>query len=243
MSLAEHDAVSQWAAFHAFSLTHGAVIFAFAVVMSLIMRLARSQRDRAALVRRERLAAMAMLAAWILINAWGLMPARFDASDSLPLHVCDLVGLLAPLALWKPASWSRALVYFWGLGLCTQAFITPLLMHGPATLRFWTFWITHGIAVGTPLYDVAVRAYRPRWRDCAFACAAALGYAIIMFPVDSLAGWNYSYLGPDRPDRPTILDALGPWPWRACTVAALSGLAMIALMLPWTCVRALRRAR
>jgi hypothetical protein len=52
------------------------------------------------------------------------MPGHLRWDKSLPLHICDLTRLLVPVALWTNHRAARAMLYFWGLGLSSQAFIT-----------------------------------------------------------------------------------------------------------------------
>lgn len=178
------------------------------------------------------LAALA-LAAWAGINAMALWPSGFDPAKSLPLHVCDLTGLFAPLALSTQRRPWRALLYYWGLGLSTQAMITPDLESGPDTLKLYLFWLAHYLIVGGAVYEIVVRRYRPSWPDCALAIAAGLGYLAVVLPLDIAFGFNYGYVGPTVPNRPTLIDALGPWPARVPIVAALAATWMVILTLPW----------
>src|SRR4029450_7133710 len=112
---------------------------------------------------------------------------------------------------------------FCGLGLCTQAIITPVLPEGPALFPFWMFWAMHGMIVAVPLYDIAARGYRPDWRDYGIACAGALAYVLFILPIDLVTGWNYGFVGPSAPGVPTIVDLLGPGPRRPGPIAARGG--------------------
>ncbi len=89
----------------------------------------------------------------ICSNLWALVywlqPAHYDITKSLPLHMCDIAGLLAPLLFlthWRPI---RSMMYFWGIGLSTQAFITPTLLEGIGEQRYWLFWLNHLAIVGS----------------------------------------------------------------------------------------------
>jgi len=130
-----------------------------------------------------------------------------------------------------------SMAYFCGLALCTQALITPGLTEGPALYRFWFFWLSHGVVLGVPLYDVAARGYRPQWRDYAIGCAAALGYVIILLPIDLVTGWNYGFIGPSKPETASIVDVLGPWPLRLVWIVVLAAAAMFAVFVPWLFAR------
>jgi uncharacterized membrane protein YwaF len=97
------------------------------------------------------------------------------------------------------------------------------------------------MAIGVPLYDVFGRGYRPSWRDYGLACAAAAAYAAIVLPLDLAFGWNYGFLGPSKPETPSIVDLLGPWPQRLVPILAIVAAAMALAQLPWTIARRLRR--
>lgn len=170
---------------------------------------------------------------WVAHQAWWAIPDRFVWEDSLPLQVCDLTGLIAALALITGRRWLTAILYFWALGLSTQAFFTPIVEWGPLVAEFWIFWESHTLIVGAAAYVLLVRRFRPRVRDLLVAYGALVAYAAIMLPIDLMTGWNYGYIGNAVPDRPTLIDRLGPWPLRLLPMAALTALIMTVLWLPW----------
>jgi hypothetical integral membrane protein (TIGR02206 family) len=163
---------------------------------------------------------------WISYNIWwnrkGFVPA-----SGLPLHICDLNGLIAPLALLTLNRWLRATLYFWTFALTTQAFIQPNLVHGPAAAIFWFFWMQHTLIVACAVYDLAVLRFRPEWPDLRRACTA--------FPVNILLGSNYGFVGdPPPPERiPPFVAMLGPWPERVLVIVALAAIGFALLALPW----------
>jgi hypothetical integral membrane protein (TIGR02206 family) len=110
---------------------------------------------------------------------------------------------------------------------------TPDLLDGPARIGFWLFWANHFAVVGAALYDVIARGYRPTWRDFAIAVRLGLAYVAIVLPLDVALGLNYGYLGRSRAGQPTLVDVLGPWPWRVPVMIGLAAGVMVLLMLPW----------
>lgn len=168
---------------------------------------------------------------WLSWQFWWLSPAQFSWESSLPLHICDLGGLLASLALLTGSRTLTTLLIFWGLGLSTQAYATPVVRVGPGATEFWIFWESHTLIIGSAIYCIAVRGYRARWRwggrgkfpcgDVGVAFALTLVYLAVMLPLDVLTGWNYGYVGNTKPEVPTLIDKLGPWPWRLFPLAAL----------------------
>jgi len=155
--------------------------------------------------------------------------------------VCDVTTLCVPLALLGGRRMPRALLYFWGLGLSTQGVLTPDLQDGPGQVGFWMFWLAHFSVVGGALYDVIARGYRPTWHDYRRAVGIGLVYIALLFGLNMCLGVNYGYVGQAEPGQPTIVDVLGPWPWRVPVIVALAVAAMTLLMLPWEVARHRRR--
>ena len=170
------------------------------------------------------------LAVALAVDVYWAMPSRFSIGESLPLHLCDLAAHAAPLLMLSGRRWGSTLLFFWGIGLSTQGFITPTLEQGPSDVFYWLYWLQHLGVVGGGVYVAAVGGYRPGVRDVAlaFCVTAALGF--VMIGVDQALGVNYMYVGDRLPDRPTLLDALGPWPSR---LVWLGLLVLVAFALTW----------
>jgi hypothetical integral membrane protein (TIGR02206 family) len=176
----------------------------------------------------------------ICVNLWSIvywsLPGTFDVRESLPLQLCDIACLLAPLVYMTAWRWPRTLLYFWGIGLSTQAFLTPTLQEGPGHMKYYLFWLVHLGIVGTAIYEVVVRRYRPQLRDLLVATAISIGYLGAMLVVNPLTDGNYGYVANTRPDRPTIIDKLGPWPGRVAILTAIVLAIFTALWGAWRLV-------
>jgi hypothetical integral membrane protein (TIGR02206 family) len=215
-----------------FSAMHLGVLLLLTVAIGLLIWIGR-RSDAARRRRIERTLGWAMLALWLVNKGWWWFPSRFDAAHTLPLQVCDVTSLLAALVLLAPRRRASVLLYFWGIGMSLQALITPDLNRRPDSIWFWFFWISHAGTVGIALYIVAVRGFRPTWRDYRFAVIAGLVYLAVVFTVDVLFDFNYGYVGNGRPGQTSVIDFLGAWPGRVGLVAMLAIGAMAVLMLPW----------
>ena len=141
----------------------------------------------------------------------------------------------------QPQGPTRALLYFWGLGLSTQGFITPVNEHGPESGEFWMHWLNHGAIIGAALYDLVVLRFRPHWRDWRTAVVLGIVYVACVFVLNIISGWNYGYVGATKPDVRTIVDFLGPWPLRVIWIVLIAIFAMMLLMLPWEIARRIAR--
>lgn len=217
--------------FEAFSIVHFGALAALALVIVAVSYIGARIRRRGREFVADLLLASIGFAAWLAVEIWWLRPDRFTWGNSLPLQVCDLAGLVAPIAIITNHRAVRSLLFFWGIGLCTQGLVTPVAPEGPAHLGFWMTWINHGAIALLAVYDLVVREFRPTWRDLGRTLLITTAYAVCMFTIDAILGWNYGYLGPTKPGATTILDTLGPWPARVPFIMLLGAFAMTSLMV------------
>ncbi len=229
-------------AFRPFTLTHGCTLLCIATIIALCVFYGRTQCNTSAPTRFERTLAYANVAVWIIAHGWWQLPPRFDPATTLPLQMCHLTSLIASAVLLTRHNALRAILYFWGFGLCTQAMITPSLIDPPTTPVFWAFWFLHGFVMMSAIYDLTVNAFRPAWRDYRIACAASVTYVAAVLPVDLLLGANYGFVGPSKPLNPSIVDLLGPWPERLLIIVPLAAAVMALMMLPWVLAAKLKHS-
>jgi len=212
---------------------HVLMVAVCAVLIAAPALLGRRLGKRGEPMLRRALAALAV-AYWIAYSTWWNWHG-IDVREGLPLHVCDLNGLVAPYALITGQRWARATLYFWTAALTSQAFIQPALSAGPASLVFWAFWGAHTIIAACAVYDIAVRGFRPGWGDFSRALTTSFVYVVLIVPINAWLDADYGYLGDPSPgiSIPPFVLMLGPWPQRAVILAALVPLGYIAVLLPW----------
>jgi hypothetical integral membrane protein (TIGR02206 family) len=137
--------------------------------------------------------------------------------------MCDIMVLITPIAMITRARWLRTLACFWGVALCTQAFMTPILTVGLGDAEYYFFWVSHAIIIGTALYDYTAGGFRPTGKDYAICVLWGLAWIISVFCINLLIdGANYGYVGDVTPKQPTIVPKLGAWPRRAVLVAVIA---------------------
>lgn len=226
--------------FRPFSLLHLATLVGIALATAVIIAVARRVRSPERLSIIDLALGVGALIIWMLQTGDKLLPSNFDARTMLPLEICDLAALIAPLALLVRARWLYALLYFWGLGLSSQGLFTPQLRGGPDTLAFWLFFFRHGAIVGGGIYIILVHDFHPAWRDWRTGVLAGLAYLALIFPLDIVLGANYGYVGNATPDQPSLIDYLGPWPQRAAIIVVIALAVLTVLELPWAIARAVR---
>ncbi|MDX2118957.1 MAG: TIGR02206 family membrane protein [Planctomycetota bacterium] len=218
--------------FAPFTLLHAITAGVFLASVVVFIVLGRRWRGTA----RERTLRLSMgwsiVATQVFSIAWFLMPARYQPAISFPLQICDLMPWVGAIALLRGSRWSVATAYFLGIGLTTQAFVSPTVPVGPTAVRFWIFWIVHAQILGCGLYPMLVQGVRHGLRGYGLATTFLLAYAGVILPFDIASGLNYGFIGPSKPDVPTIIDALGPWPGRLLWMFAAAQVMMAVLLLP-----------
>ncbi|MFN5944682.1 MAG: TIGR02206 family membrane protein [Phycisphaerae bacterium] len=218
-------------AFKPFTLTHAVTSGTYTLLMIALVAAGLLWRN----TPRQRTLETAWFAFVLLVQLFNIIfwctPPRLELASSLPLHICDLAGVFA---IFATRTWTRTstqpnardrtlatIMFFWGLGLSTQAFITPVITQGPDTVRFHIFFLSHFTIVATPLYDLIVRGYRPGLRDFSVILLVTAIFGAIMIPLNAATGWNYGYAGSTKPENPTVIDKLGPYPLRLLWMAGI----------------------
>jgi len=223
-----------WEIFKPYTALHAVSVLICLLAIALLIVAARHMRDSGAEPAFRRGFAWSCIVFWVFQNGW-FHASGIDWLTGLPLHICDLGGLIGPIALLTGNRLMRATLYFWTFALTAQAFIQPALVAGPATSVFWFFFAAHSIVLACALYDLLVLDYRPFWNDLPRVYGFSAVYVVSIVAVNAWLGANYAYLGDPAPPLkiPPFIDALGPWPLRAIIVLALAGLSFPLLVLPW----------
>jgi hypothetical integral membrane protein (TIGR02206 family) len=152
---------------------------------------------------------------------------------NLPLHLTDVVTIVAAVALWTRRPLLVELTWFWGLTASLQAVLTPDLgsVDFPELL-WWTFFVTHSGAVVAAVMLVLGCRIHPRPGAVKRAFAATLAVAAAAAAANLLTGGNYMWLR-EKPEAGSLLDVMGPWPWYILSAAVLAVLLFALLATPF----------
>ena len=229
-----------------FSLFHLATVFGFAAAMLAACKYGRrcGEGPREARFRRRWGWFVLVYQSWYTLGYLFphvfFFPKEFSWEESLPLQLCDLAAFVAGAAMVWQTRWLRTLLYFWGLGLSTQAFFTPTVAVGLGSAKYWMFWVGHTMIIGSAVYDVVVLRYRPTTKDLLIAIAISVGFVVTVVGTNLLLDRsgllaegvraNYGYVGNTTPKNPTVIDNLGSWPGR---VFKLAGIVIVDFTLLW----------
>jgi hypothetical integral membrane protein (TIGR02206 family) len=217
--------------FRAFGTTHLAALGAIAALGAALVAAGRrlDARGRAWMGRGF---AAALVAYAAVAYARKLSAPGATLGDSLPLHLCDWVLALCVVGLLSGARWARELAYFWGLAGSMHGLVTPdLRADFPAWGYFQFFW-GHGGVILAVVFFLGVGGLRPAKGGAWRAFLALNGYVAVVGTLDAAFGWNYGYLCRVA-GRPSLLDHLGPMPWRLLVMEAIALASFALLELPW----------
>lgn len=132
--------------------------------------------------------------------------------QSLPLHFCSMMLLVATIALWTRSRTACWVLYFGALTACLQGLITPALEADFPSLRYFLFFSVHGILMPAALAVPLLLKMRARLRDVLVSQLLMDAYLVCIHPVNLWLGTNYGFTM-ESPVPGCILDYAGPAPW------------------------------
>lgn len=166
-------------------------------------------------------------------HVWNGAVGRWTPQTMLPLHLCSIMVFLSAIMLVTQSYTLYELLYFLGIGAATQALLTPDLgTYGFPHYRFFQTFISHGLIVTAAIYMTLVEGYRPYWRSLLRVALLGNLYVAIVWPINSLLGSNYLYIA-HKPETPSLIDVLGPWPWYVLSLEAIAVVLCLLLYAPF----------
>lgn len=192
---------------------------------------------RAAPPRRRRFFRLAV-AALLVVNeagwhAWNAITGQWTIQTMLPLHLCSAMVFLSAGMLVTRNYRVYEFLYFLGIGAAMQALLTPDLgRYGFPHFRFFQTFLSHGLIVSSAVYMTVVEGYRPTWRSILNVMAGANLYMAVVGVINWLIGSNYLFIA-HKPETPSLIDLLGPWPWYILSMELIGLATCLILYTPF----------
>ena len=125
-------------------------------------------------------------------------------------------------------------VYFMGLGGAMQAVLTPAdaAAYNFPHYRILQTFVAHGLLINIAIYMTVVEGFRPTLQSFKRVFIGTNLYMIPVFFLNLAIGSNYLFVA-GKPDFPTLLDMLAPWPWYIFEIEAIAFAIFFVLYLPF----------
>lgn len=222
-----------------FSLEHLVALGATLAIALWSVAVAR-RRSRAWERRLARGLAGLLAANLVAYQAVRIAQGSWSLDFDLPLHLTDVVSIVAVLALIRPGPLAFELTWFWGLTASLLAVVTPDLGQTFPSFFYFNYFLSHSGVVVAAAFLAAGVGLEPRpgavWR----ALAATACVAVVAATANVLTGGNYMFLA-ERPSSPSPLDLMGPWPWYIAAAGLVALVLFVLLDLPFRHRRAVAR--
>ncbi len=218
--------------FHAFNNSH---LITLAVIAALSALAAWGARKGSSLGRAwiGRLLAFLLLGYGIGFYVEQALAHELTWRYSLPLELCNVVLIACIVSLLWPNRLTIEMAYFWGLGGVLQANLTPDITLGFPSWQFVLIFFSHGVTLISIAFLIAGREFRVQKRSILRMMIGLNVYGLLIGAIDVLTGWNYGYLR-HKPDMPSLIDYMGPWPWYLVSIEATGLIIFFLLYLPWS---------
>jgi hypothetical integral membrane protein (TIGR02206 family) len=218
--------------FELFSPAHIIVLLTL-LALNVIMVVWQRRVERPSVRRGFRYAlAVLLIGQEITLHLWHLSTGQWSVGRSLPLHLCGVSLVLSALMLVNDSYGIYELTYFWGFGGAIQALLTPDSTYGFPHYRFFQVFISHGAIVTASVYMTFVVGYRPRLRSIWKTFLITNAYAVVIGLFNWAVDGNYLFLC-HKPETPSLLDVLGPWPWYIVSLQFVGLAFFLALYAPF----------
>lgn len=168
----------------------------------------------------------------LLWPAYYLAEGTFSAANDLPLDMCYIAGLTAPFLMQDKYPALYQVLYFWVMTATLQACITPNVAHEFPHIWYIRFFVNHCGLVVLIMYSTFVYGNRPTLKGLWLSYGSLFVFACCIFLVNIMLGSNYMFTNA-KPDNPSALDFLGPYPWYMVSTAVISLAMFFLVYLPF----------
>jgi hypothetical integral membrane protein (TIGR02206 family) len=166
-------------------------------------------------------------------HIWHIAIGDWTVQTMLPLHLCSVLVWTGALMLATKNHAIYEFCYFLGIGGAIQALMTPDLgIYGFPHYRFFQTFISHGLIITSAIYMTIVEGFRPTWKSVWRVFGWMNVYMIVVFVLNLLIGSNYLFIA-HKPETPSLIDLLPPWPIYIIFLELIGLLTCLILYAPW----------
>ncbi len=187
------------------------------------------------------------LAGWLFVwevswHLWNVYYGTWTIQTMLPFHLCSVTVWLSMYMLINKTYSIFEITYFLGIGGALQALITPDAgAYGFPHYRAFQTFASHGGIVLASLYFAVVEGYRPTLASFKRVLIWTNIYMVCIFFLNLAIGSNYLFIG-HKPEFPTLIDMLAPWPWYILQLEIIALVILGVMYVPYL-IMDLRRSK
>lgn len=168
------------------------------------------------------------------LHIWSAYWGIWNIQTMLPLHLCSVMVWTSAYMLLTKNYTIYEMVYFLGIGGAMQAALTPAdaEAYNFPHFRIMQTFIAHGLLIGIAVYMTVVEGYRPTLQSFKRVFIWTNIYMVFVFFLNLAIGSNYLFIA-HKPEYPTLMDMLSPWPWYIIELEAIGFAIFFILYLPF----------
>ncbi len=205
-------------------LTYLAIVLVFIVCFSIAFRKwAKPTQERTICGM-----AIALIALELIRMGWGVAIGHFDPTQMLPLHLCGIMVVTIPIAVFSKSPLAQQFAYC-GMSGALIALITPDGRNYPLWhIQTLQSICTHTLLVLVPILMLVAGQYRPqiKWLPACFGLLICV--AFLDGIVNTIIGSNYLFICQAPPATPAAI--YEHWVGRPWYV----GLLLLTVFIVWT---------
>jgi len=218
--------------FQLFGTAHLVALGVVLLINVLVILIRKNPSTQLRLTIRYTLAAILVLneTAWHL---WNYFTGQWTLQTMLPFHLCSVLVWLSAYMLITKSYAIYEFAYFLGIAGAMQALLTPDAgIYGFPHFRFFQVIVSHGAIVTAAIYMTFVEGYRPYWKSLVRVAVWGNLYMLVIMAVNFSLGSNYLFIA-RKPDTPSLIDLLGPWPWYILAIEGVALVLCLVLYMPY----------
>lgn len=214
--------------FDMFSKSHFTILIIFIFVNAVIF-IYRKKLSDAKWRKAELGAALSLIWIEVINHLWMYKHGVWKLGRSMPLELCNIGVLLAIVLLLTRKKLFYELLFFIAILGATQAIVTPALTYDFPHFRFFHFFLAHLMIVWVTLYFTWAKGFSLTFNSV----IKVILFINLLLPailfINKRADGNYWFLR-HKPDSPSFMDLLGPYPWY---IFSLESLLILFSLVAW----------
>lgn len=158
----------------------------------------------------------------------GMWELRYD----LPMQLCSWVSLTVVITALTRNQFAFEISYYWILAGSIQGTLTPNLQFDYPHPYFFIYFVGHVSLIVALFYFLFVWNLKPEPGSVKRVFLFTQVYFLAAMTANLLLEANYGYLL-EKPENPSLLDFLGPWPHYILAMQILAFSLFVLFYLPF----------